>query len=76
MFDKFGLVWYGLADLKKIIAVTLDPVDGFEHVRGQFGLVFQGQSNGKIKSSVQLYKSADIKEILLLLWIQWIDFNM
>ena len=30
-------------------------------MKGQIGVVFQGQSSGDVKSADQLYKSADIK---------------
>ena len=37
---------YTSADMEKEISVTSDPVDGFQSVRGHFGVVFQNQSNG------------------------------
>ena len=36
------------ADMEKHISITYDPVDGFQSVRGHFGVVSQGQSNGQI----------------------------
>ena len=28
--------------------VTIEPVDGFQHLRGHFGVVFEGQFNADI----------------------------
>ena len=36
---------YGVMD---IIFITSDPVDKFQNVRGYFGVVYQGQSNGEV----------------------------
>ena len=51
---------YKSADIKNKMTITLDLVGGFQHVRGHFGVVFQAKSNGKVKSGVQLHKSADV----------------
>ena len=32
---------YTSADMKKDFSVTSDPVDGFQHVRAHFGIVFK-----------------------------------
>ena len=38
---------------------------GFQLVMTHLGVVFHGQSIGKVKSAVEMYKSADIKVKLL-----------
>ena len=38
------------------IAVDWDLHHGITHIKGQIGVVFQGQSSGEVKSAVQLYK--------------------
>ena len=38
------------------IAVNWDLHHGITHIKGQIGVVFQGQSSGEVKSAVQLYK--------------------
>ena len=38
------------------IAVNWDLHHGIAHIKGQIGVVFQGQSSGEVKSAVQLYK--------------------
>ena len=43
------------------IVVNWDLHHGIAHVKGQIGVVFQGQSSGEVKSAVQLHKSADRK---------------
>ena len=39
---------YTSADMEKDLSVTLEPMDKFKHMRGLFGVVFQGQSNGEV----------------------------
>mgnify|MGYP005715372793 CR=1 FL=1 len=46
------------------IAVNWDLHHGIAHIKGQIGVVFQGQSSDEVKSAVQLYKSADFKIII------------
>ena len=53
---------YTSADMEKHISITYDPMDRFQSVKVISGVVFQGQSNGLVKSIIQLYKSADIKK--------------
>ena len=40
---------YRTADLNINFTVSFDPVDRFQHVRGHFGVVFHGQSNGEVQ---------------------------
>ena len=39
---------YKSADMEEDLSVTLEPMDRFKHMRGPFGVVFQGQSNGEV----------------------------
>ena len=39
---------YTSADMEEEITITLQPVDGFQHMSGQSGVVFQAQSNGEV----------------------------
>ena len=39
---------YTSADMKKDISITSDTVDRFQSVRGQFRVVFQGQSISEV----------------------------
>ena len=39
---------YTSADMEKELSVTFDLVDRFKHMRGHFGLVFQGKSNDEV----------------------------
>ena len=48
IFNLAVLSLYISADMKKDISITSDPVDEFQSVRSHFGVVFQGQSNGKV----------------------------
>ena len=65
----FGMVWSSFYD-------DLTPQRcRYQHVRGYFGIFFHCPSIGKVKSAVQLYKSADIKVKSLYFLIQCIDFN-
>ena len=48
---------YTSADMEKEISVTSDPVDGFQSVRGHFGVVFK--TNPMDRS---LYTSADMEK--------------
>ena len=41
---------YKSADFKIIITVSFDPLDGFWHSKCHFGVVFQGQFNGEVRS--------------------------
>ena len=43
------------------ITVTWELVGGFQLVRSQFGVVFEGQSNDEMKPAI-LYKSADMTQ--------------
>ena len=43
---------YTSADMEKDISIISDPVDGFQSVRGNFGVVFQGQSNGEVRAGL------------------------
>ena len=45
----------------QLINMQISPfVCKIGHMRGHFGVVFQAKSNGKVKSGVQLHKSADV----------------
>ena len=46
---------YTSADMKKDIFITSDPVDGFQSVRGHFGVVFLGQSDGEVSVYISLH---------------------
>ena len=35
---------YTSADMEEDLSITLQPVDGFQHMRGHFGVVFHAQS--------------------------------
>ena len=37
---------YTSADMEEDLTITLQPVDGFQHMRCQSGVVFHAQSNG------------------------------
>ena len=39
---------YTSADMEEDLSVTLEQMDRFKHMRGPFGVVFQGQSNGDV----------------------------
>ena len=39
---------YTSADMEEDLSITLEPMDKFKHMRGPLGVVFQGQSNGKV----------------------------
>ena len=39
---------YKSADMEEDLTITLQPVDGFQHMRGQSGVVFHAQSNGEV----------------------------
>ena len=39
---------YTIADIEKDLSIFLDPMDGFQHKRGQFAVVFQAQFNGEV----------------------------
>ena len=39
---------YTSADMEENLSITFEPVDRFKHMRGHFGVVFQGQSNGEV----------------------------
>ena len=39
---------YTSADMEEDLSITLQPVDGFQHMRGHFGVVFHDQSNGEV----------------------------
>ena len=39
---------YKSTDMEKDISITSDQMDRFQSVRGDFGVVFQGQSNGEV----------------------------
>ena len=43
-----GRSLYKSADMKNEMIITLDPMDGFKHMRGQFGVDFQDESNGEV----------------------------
>ena len=60
--------------MNKIIE-TFDPVHGFQLVRTPSEVNFHGQSISKVKSSVQLQKSADTNGLLLLLVCYEISLN-
>ena len=64
------------ADLSKELAVTLVPFDEFQHVKGQFGVVFHGQSNYELKSAVHCTKQLTYREIILKLGFHLLDFNI
>ena len=67
---------YKTADLCKDLAITLVPFDGFQHMRGQFGVVFHGQSNYELKSAVHCTKQLTYREIILKLGFHLLDFNI
>ena len=39
---------YTSADMEEDLTITLQPVNGFQHMRGQLGVVFLSQSNGEV----------------------------
>ena len=39
---------YTSADMEEDLSITLEPMDRFKHMRGPFGVVFQGKSNGEV----------------------------
>ena len=39
---------YTRADMEIDISITSDTVDGFQSLRGNLGVVFQGQSNDEV----------------------------
>ena len=39
---------YTSADMEEDLSITLEPMDRFQHMRGPFEVVFQGQSNGEV----------------------------
>ena len=47
---------YKSADMEEDLSVTLQPVEGFQQMRGQFGIVFHSQTIGKVTD-----KSADME---------------
>ena len=67
---------YKTADLCKDLGKTLVPFDGFQHMRGQFGVVFHGQSNYELKSAVHLTTQLTHGEMLILPWFHLMVFNM
>ena len=60
VYGWFGLVWYGLVNF--FVGSTL-YIKGFQHVKGQFGVVFQGLSNGELKSAVYCTKQLTYTKI-------------
>ena len=55
-----GLVWFGMVWSSFYDDLTPQRCR-YQHVRGYFGIFFHCPSIVKVKSAVQLYKSADIK---------------
>ena len=39
---------YTSADMEEDFSITLEPKDRFKHMRGPFGVVFQGQTNDEV----------------------------
>ena len=44
---------------------NFDPIDGFKHLRGHLGVLFQAQSNRKVKSAVYCTNQLTLTEITL-----------
>ena len=45
---------YLSADMEEDLPITWQPVEGFQHMRGQFGEVFHAQSNGEVSVHISL----------------------
>ena len=43
---------YKSADMEDDLSISLEPMDGLRHVRGQFGVVFHGQSIGEFAAQI------------------------
>ena len=43
---------YISVDMEKHISITYDPMDRFQSVKVISGVVFQGQSNGEVRSAM------------------------
>ena len=40
------------ADMEDHLSITLEPMDGFGHKRGQFGVVFHAQLIGEVAAQI------------------------
>ena len=60
---------YTSADMKKDNFITSDPVDGFQSVRGHFGVVFHGQSNGEVTVHISSHGRRHLCNILSSVWM-------
>ena len=62
------------ADMKKDISITFHPVNGFQHVRGQFGVVFHEQSNAEVAVHISWHgrRPLHYHSIVKHLMIKWL----
>ena len=60
---------YRTADLNINFTVSFDPVDRFQHVRGHFGVVFHGQSNGEVTVHISSHGRRHLHNILSSVWM-------